>query len=379
MSNRKIKLCLVFLGLFLMIFIQSNAQNLQLYTTYPKIAVSPGEVVDYNIELINNSSSIRTADIALSNFPKEWNYTLKSGNYTVDQISVLPKERKSLNLKVFIPGKQSKGAYTFYVEAKGQHRLPLTINITEEGVSGGDFSSNQTNMEGAANSTFNYNATIFNRSSDPQVYALSANAGEGWGVVFKSEGKQVSSVNVEANQRKDISIEILAPEGTKKGTYKIPVRATSGGAQSEIVFEVVVTGSYKLELTTPSGVLNASVGAGSTETIPLTLKNTGSSDINQINMSSQTPSNWEVIFEPSRINTLKAGESTTVNAKIKPASKAIAGDYMVTLSAKSSQANAESQFRITVETSILRGWLGILLIAISIGVVYILVRKYGRR
>lgn len=380
MSNREVKLSLVFLGLLLMVFIQVSAQNLQLYTTYPKISVSPGEVVDYNVDMINNSSSIRTSDIVVSGLPKEWNYSLKSGNYTVDQISVLPKERKSLNLKVFVPGQQAKGTYTFYLEARGQHRLPLTVHLTEEGKGSADFSSNQTNMEGAANSTFTYNATLFNRSSDGQVYALTAHPPTaGWGVVFKSEGKQVSSVNVEPNQRKDVIIEIVAPEGTKKGSYNIPVRATGGAGQSEIVFDVVVSGSYKLDLTTTTGVLNANIGAGSTKTIQLSVKNSGSSDINQINLTSEAPSTWEVIFEPSRISTLKAGESTTVNAKVKPASKAIAGDYMMTMTARSNEASSQAQFRITVETSIMRGWLGILLIAISIGIVYVLIRKYGRR
>lgn len=380
MSIRNIKLCLVFLGILLMICIRSShAQNLQLYTTFPKISISPGEIVDYNVELINKSSATQTTDVVASNLPNNWSYTLKSGNYTVDRISILPKERKSLNLKIFIPGDQAKGSYTFYLDAKGENRLPLTVQITEEGTAQGDFTSNQTNMEGAANSTFTYNATLFNRSSNDQVFALSAHPEAGWAVLFKSEGKQVSSVNVEANQRKDILIEVLAPEGTKKGSYKIPVRATGDGGQSEITFEVAVTGSYKLDMSTVNGVLNAHIGAGSDKTIQVTLKNSGSSDISQIDLSADTPTNWEVVFEPSRINLLKTGETATVNARVKPAAKAIAGDYMLTMRARSSDANSQAQFRITVETSLLRGWVGILLIAAAIAIVYVLIRKYGRR
>src|SRR5690606_18775075 len=242
-------------------------------------------------------------------------------------------------------GKQAKGSYTFNLVAKGQHRLPLTVKITNDGVSSGEFSSSQTNMEGAANSTFTYNATLFNRSSDAQVYALSAHAEAGWGVVFKSEGKQVSSVNIDPNQRKDILVEINAPEGTKKGSYKIPIRATSGTSQSEITFEVVVTGSYKLELTTSSGRLNFDISSGSTHKQQLVVENTGSSDIHQINFSAESPSQWEVVFEPSRINTLKAGETANINATVKASKNAMAGDYMLTFSARANDANAQSQFR----------------------------------
>ncbi|ADY53833.1 hypothetical protein Pedsa_3298 [Pseudopedobacter saltans DSM 12145] len=378
MSSRENQLRLVFLGIILMVFTKLNAQNVQLYTTYPKISVSPGEVVDYSIELINNSSAVKTSDISLSSLPKGWHYELKSGNYVIDRLSVLPKDRKTLNLKLFVPGIQKKGSYTFYVSAGGT-RLPLTVKITEEGVSSSELTSTQTNMEGAANSTFTYNATLFNRSSDGQVYALSANAAAGWGVIFKSDGKQVSSVDIEPNQRKDIIVEINAPEGIKKGTYKIPVRATNGSNQSEIIFEVVVSGSYKLELTTPSGALSTTATSGSVKKIQLSVKNTGASDLSQINLSSEAPSNWEVIFEPTRITTLKAGESATVNMNIKPTSNAIAGDYVLTASARSSETSSQAQFRITVETSILKGWFGITLIALAVGVVYYLIRKYGRR
>ena len=379
MSTKKNKLRLVLLGLLLMIFIRVDAQTVQLYTTYPKITVSPGEIVDYNVELINNSNAIRTSEITVESLPKDWGYELKSGNYTVDELSLLPKDRKSLSLRVFVPGKQAKGTYTFNLVAKGQHRLPLTVKITNDGVSSGEFSSSQTNMEGAANSTFTYNATLFNRSSDAQVYALSAHAEAGWGVVFKSEGKQVSSVNIDPNQRKDILVEINAPEGTKKGSYKIPIRATSGTSQSEITFEVVVTGSYKLELTTSSGRLNFDISSGSTHKQQLVVKNTGSSDINQINFSAESPSQWEVVFEPSRINTLKAGETANINATVKASKNAMAGDYMLTFSARANDANAQSQFRVTVETSLLSGWLGLLFIALALGVVFFLIRKYGRR
>lgn len=378
MSIRNIAFRVVIMGILLMVFAHVNAQGLQLYTTYPKISVSPGELVDYNVELINNSSGIRTSTITVQGLPKGWTYELKSGNYKIDELSVLGKDRKSLNLKIFVPGNEAKGTYRFGLLA-GNTRLPLTIHVAENGVSNADFSSQQTNMQGSANTTFTYNATLFNASSEPQVYALSANAQAGWGVVFKSEGKEVSSVNIEANQRKDILIEITPPEGIKKGNYKIPVRATGGSHQSELTFEAVVTGSYKLDFSTPSGKLSAEATAGSTETIQLVVRNTGSSDINQLNFSADQPANWEVIFEPSRINTLKAGESATINAKVKPASNAVAGDYMVSFHAKSSEVSSTKELRLTVDTSILRGWLGILFIAVAIGAVYVLIRKYGRR
>jgi len=355
------------------------AQNLQLYTTYPKISVSPGEVVDYHVELINNSSTTRNGRVSLQHLPKGWDYEMKSGNYNAAEISVLPKERKSLNLKIIVPSKIEKGQYRFQLVAQGESSLPLTVDVTTDGKSSSEFNSPQTNMEGSAKSTFTFNASLLNRSSDAQVYSLGANLQPGWGATFKVDGKQVSSVNIDGNQRKDILIEILPPESVKKGKYTIPLFAQSPLNQSDLSLEVVITGSYGIQLTTPEGLLSTTATANRDKSIQFLVKNTGSSDLSQINLNASAPSQWEAHFEPSRISTLKAGESQTVTAIIKPAKKAIAGDYQITLDAKNNETSDSVKFRVTVETSLLWGWVGILIIAIAVALVYFLIRKYGRR
>lgn len=355
------------------------AQQLQLYTTYPRISVSPGEVIDYNVELINNSSVTRNGRIRLQNLPKDWDYEMKSGNYAAEEISVLPKERKSLNLKVIVPSKIEKGQYRFNLVAQGESTLPLTVDVVTDGKSSSEFNSPQTNMEGSAKSTFTFNASLLNRSSDAQVYRLGANLQPGWGATFKVDGKQVSSANIDGNQRKDILIEILPPENVKKGKYTIPLFAQSPLNQSDLSLEVVITGSYALQLTTPEGLLSASATANRNKSIPFLVKNTGSSDLSEINLNASSPSQWEAHFEPSRISSLKAGESQTVTAIIKPAKKAIAGDYQITFDAKNNETSDSVKFRVTVETSLLWGWVGIFIIAIAIALVYFLIRKYGRR
>lgn len=355
------------------------AQSLQLYTTYPRISVSPGEVIDYNVELINNSSVTRNGRISLRNLPKGWDYEMKSGNYSAEEISVLPKERKSLNLKVIVPSKIEKGQYRFNLVAQGESSLPLTVDVATDGKSSSEFNSPQTNMEGSAKSTFTFNASLLNRSSDAQVYRLGANLQPGWGATFKVDGKQVSSVNIEGNQRKDILIEILPPESVKKGKYTIPLFAQSPLNQSDLSLEVVITGSYGMQLTTPEGLLSTTATANRNKSIQFLVKNTGSSDLSQINLNASAPSQWEAHFEPSRISSLKAGESQTVTAIIKPAKKAIAGDYQISLDAKNNETSDSVKFRVTVETSLLWGWVGILIIAIAIALVYFLIRKYGRR
>ena len=96
-------------------------------------------------------------------------------------------------------------------------------------------------------------------------------------------------------------------------------------------------------------------------------------------MSANKPADWEVTFEPSKIDALKAGETSTVMATLKASKKALPGDYVTTIMAKTPEANADAQFRVAVKTPMIWGWVGVLIIIATIGVVYYLFRKYGRR
>jgi uncharacterized membrane protein len=69
-----------------------------------------------------------------------------------------------------------------------------------------------------------------------------------------------------------------------------------------------------------------------------------------------------------------------VTAHIRPADKAVAGDYVETIRAQTAQgASKSADFRITVLTSTLWGAAGIGLIAVSVGVVALAVVRFGRR
>src|SRR5690606_27007439 len=108
-------------------------------------------------------------------------------------------------------------------------------------------------------------------------------------------------------------------------------------------------------------------------------KNTGTADLRDINLSSVKPTNWDITFEPAVIEELAAGETAEVQAVIKADKASIAGDYVANITARTSETSHTAVFRISVETSMLWGWIGVLIIAVVIGGVYYLIRRYGRR
>lgn len=350
-----------------------------LYTPYTKISVPPGQSIDYTVDVINKSGGVRNVSISLSGIPNGWNYDVKSGGWAIGELSVLPGEKKNINLRVDVPLKVDKGTYRFSVVAPGMAILPLTVTVSEQGTFKTELTTKQPNMEGNANATFTFNAELKNRTADKQLYSLRADVPPGWNVSFKTGGRQVTSVQAETNHTENLTVEVDPPDGIEAGTYKIPVTAVTSTTSASLELEAVITGSYSMEITTPTGLLSTRVTAGDEKRIALQIKNTGSAELRNIKFSSSSPNNWDVIFDPQQMDKLEPGKTVQVFATIKSDRKAIAGDYVTNIEAKTPEASARVSFRVSVKTSMLYGWIGILIIGTAVGGVVQLFRKYGRR
>ena len=234
-------------------------------------------------------------------------------------------------------------------------------------------------MQGNANSSFTFNASLKNKTPDKQLYALMAKPPRGWTVTFKSNYQQVTSIPVEANVSAPILIEIKPPEKVPAGSYKFPVSAATNATSASLDLEVVITGSYNMELSTPTGLLSTKITAGESKRLELTVNNTGSSELTDIKLEFSAPVNWDVTFDPKKVTKLQPGKTAQVFATIKADKKAIPGDYVTNIEAKTPEVSSKISFRISVETPMLWGWIGVLIIIVALGSVYYLFRKYGRR
>lgn len=382
MSTKRLNLLfiLMLLGYIpLVLHAEDNQKSVMLYTPYTMISVPPGETIDYSIDVINKSDEVKNTTITLEGIPRGWTSEIKSGGFILSKIAVLPDDKKTVTLKLGVPLKVNKGTYNFRVMAGQEAELPLTVTVSSQGTYKTELTTDQPNMEGNSKSNFSFNAKLSNQTAEQQLYALMANAPRGWNVVFRANGKQATSAQVEANKTDNLSIDITPPANVEAGTYKIPVRATTGSTSAELELEVVITGSYQMELTTPRGLLSTAITAGESKRIDLIVRNSGSALLKDIKLSASKPVDWEVNFEPASVELLKAGETTSLQAIVKASKKALPGDYVAKMDAKTPEANAAVDFRITVKTPMIWGWLGVGIILLVLGIVFFLFRKYGRR
>ena len=354
------------------------AGEVELYTPYLELSAPPGDSISYSIDVINHGGSTQTVDLGFDTKGNKWNYELTAGGRTVGRLAVKGGDTQTVNLQLDVPLQINKGVYNFQVNAGGSV-LPLAVDVSEQGTFRTELTTDQPNMQGHSDSTFTFSATLRNRTAEKQTYALAAQAEPGWDVTFTDGGNSVTSVDVDPNGEKSISIAVKPPETVQAGTYKIPISASNNSTSAETTVEAAVTGTYGLKLGTPGDLLSTDVTAGSQRKVDLVLSNTGSAELKSVSMSADSPSGWEVTFEPSTVDSISPGGTAHVQATIKADKKALAGDYVVNMTASAPEKSADAQFRVAVISSVLWGWVGILIIIAVIAGIYYLFRKYGRR
>jgi len=108
--------------------------------------------------------------------------------------------------------------------------------------------------------------------------------------------------------------------------------------------------------------------------------NTGDAAATDVKISASQPTGWTVEFDPEEIAEIPTDSQVEVTAKVKPADKAVAGDYEITVRAQPEEGSSEStNFRITVRTSTLWGIAGVAIIAVAVVIVGLAVSRFGRR
>ncbi|GGF39878.1 COG1470 family protein [Echinicola rosea] len=284
-----------------------------------------------------------------------------------------------MSVDSFNNGKPMMGAnHLFFVLLAVLFCLSVVETAAQAPESGSSLTARLINLEAPVSETFRYQATLKNGASTSAKYTLDGRAPDGWRVRFKVSGKQVTSLQVDPKKSESIAIEVTPAHGAAPGKYDVPVHAVGSDSLS-LNLEAVVEGDYEIMLTTPSGRLSGEVTEGKNKQVNLQVKNTGSLPLGDVSLSSRTPPKWEATFSPSTIEQLDPGKSVDVVATVTVPEKTLPGDYVNKFTAKTAETNSEASYRMTVTTSLLSGWVGILVILVAIGLVYYLIRKFGRR
>jgi uncharacterized membrane protein len=362
--------------------------GLTVTTPYPAVAVAPGSKVSFDLTV----SSTRAANVALAvkGAPTGWTAILHGGGFVIDGLNVTANKDATARLDISVPGTAPDGTTSFQVTASGggaSDTLGITVRVAAGAAGDITMTTVSPTLTGASDATFSFPLTLQNQSAqDVTVSATAQGPDPSWTVTAKLTGsEQAASTIVKAGSSTGINVNVTAPANSPAGQYPIHVTATAGSKQISADLGIEITGTYKLTLSTPGDLLSAHGSAGSGTQQQFIITNTGTAPLANVKLTSSAPTSWKVTFDKDTIDAVAPGATATVVGTILPAGEAVAGDYVVTVTAATdqatatTQAKATSQIRFTVETSPIWALVGIGVIALILGGLFYVFRTYGRR
>lgn len=360
-------------------------KGLWISTPYPSLGVAANESVELDLTLRNAGMPPQRVSLSATGLPDKWNALFLGGGRPVDSAFLAPDSSVNVTLRVAPPEGVKSGTYQFEVAARSDDGvtfdLPIELKIGQSLPARLALATELPSLRGSPTSTFSYDVTLINESGREAVARLDAAAPPGFRVTFK-EGygsQELTSIPVKPGEKRNLKVSVDPGNDAQAGTYQVGIQASTEESRAQLDLAMEVTGRPDLSLSGEGGRLSATANAGEEAQLALVVENDGTAPARDIKFSSSQPGEWKVTFQPESIDELPPGQTQQVKAMLTPSSKAIAGDYMVTLRANGDGASESSEFRITVETSTMWGIVGLVVIAASVVVLSLAVMRFGRR
>jgi uncharacterized membrane protein len=362
----------------------SSYKGIWISTPFPSLGVAAGEPVELNLTVHDVGMPPQSVALAVPKLPDKWTALFLGGGRPVQSVFVAPDSTVDVTLRILPPEGVKGGSYGFDVSATGDagdFDLPIEINFGQSMPARLSLATDLPELRGSPTSSFSYDVTLSNESGREATARLDAAAPPGFRVTFK-EGygsQELTSIPVKPGEKRQLKVSVDPAQDVQAGTYQVGIQASTDESKAQLALGLDITGTPQLSLSGPNDRLSADAHAGEETPLTLMVANKGTAPARGLKFSSDEPTDWKVTFQPDAIDELPAGQSQEVKAMVTPSSKAIAGDYMVTLSASGDGARQSSDFRITVETSTVWGIVGLLVIAAAVVVLSLAVMRFGRR
>ncbi len=394
-TNAILASCLIASGL--MFGASANAQDmataaaanqpltgLWLTTGYPSLTVHAGDNIQLNLTLQNKNLPPARVAFSINGLPSGWTYEFDGGGKIVTAAIVEPDSSQNLVLKLTPPKDAKSGSYNFTVDGKttGQALdLPISLSLTAAEPAKVTVTPKLPALRGSPKSAFDFNVAVKNDGQTDQTFNLLAKAPAGFDTTFKEQygSQELTSIPLKAGESKTLKVSVKPPQSVEAGQYKVEIAAASPTTSGQSQLLLDITGQPTVSLTGPEGRLSGNATAGQERTFKFTVENNGSAPAENVMLSSSSPQGWKVTFDPQKVATIAPGDKVPVSVNMTPSDKAIAGDYMVTVSANGAGTFDHANFRVTVLTSTMWGIAGLGIIGAAVVVLAFAVTRYGRR
>ena len=364
-------------------------RGIAVYPEYTGVTVVKGETVKMDLTVDNKGRADETIDVKLLEIPKGWKATLRGGSYLVAGIFVPNGKSKTLALSLEPDTKVvDVGTYTFQITGQtadgklsSASKLTVNVQLPTPGTQDITITTSYPVLRGQPDSQMEFSLDVANKSETDRTFNLSAVGPEKWEINYKPayESKQISSLQIKAGQSQTVTVQVTPLKTAPAGQYPIVVTVASGAKKADVKLTAILTGTYKIDAGTPTGILSLEAVAGKPANFSVFVKNTGSAVNRNVTFSSFKPENWEVTFKPEKIEALEPDQLKQVEVTVKPSAQALVGDYSVAVMVNGEKSDKTVEIRVTVRSSTAWGWIGIAVIIFVIAGLSALFIWLGRR
>jgi len=373
-----------------------SKESFNLIMPYHDLTVGQGQEASMDVDVVNRRRDPVEVSLSLDGVPSGWdvNFNSRYPSYPVRSVMVAASDATTnksttIEFKAKIPDNTRPGNYPIKVTAKdkaGTTQYTETINfrVTSKKVETGGLklTSQYPVLSTASGQTLKFTIDLKNETNKPLTTSLVAQPPQGWTVRFKPQfgDTQISSIQLKENGTETLSVEIDSPATAEAKQYPVTIRARAGAFEASTNLQVTLKGTQDLKMGSATGTLNTSLTAGTKSPVDFLVGNAGTAPIRNLSFISKKPNDkWTVDFKPDKISALNPGEVQQIKMEILAPDRTIAGDYMLSLTANSPEVNKSVDFRVTVSTPTVWGWLGfgiVALVVIGLAVVFF---RLGRR
>ena len=333
-----------------------DIKGLWLTTPYPVVTLKGGEDTKLPITIVNYNVPPLRADMSLKSVPPGWTVELRGNNRKVGAAFIDVNDKRTFDLDVKVPADAKPGKYEIALEASGggnDLKLPITIEVVAPKAAELTLEPKLPVLRGTAKSNFEFQVKVTNDSADDATLNLTSQAPEGFETVFK-EGygsQELTSVPIKAGDSKDISATVKPPQNIAAGRYPVRLGFSAGKINAETDVGLDITGQPQVSITGPDGRLSGEAYAGKERGFDLIVRNSGSAEARNLELSGSGSSGWKLTMEPKEIALLPPDGEQKVTALVTPSDKAIAGDYMANFTVSGEGTCDTARYRVTVLTS----------------------------
>jgi uncharacterized membrane protein len=374
----------------------SSKESFNLILPFKDLTVGQGQEATMDAEVVNRTKEPVEVSLTIEGIPAGWevNFNSRYPSFPVRSVMVQGGDQNSnksttLEFKAKIPDNVKPGTYPIKVTAKDtkastQYVETINYRVTSKKIATGGIklTSQYPVLTTPSGQTLKFTVDLKNEINKPLTTSLIAQAPQGWTVRFKPQfgDQQISSIQLKENGSETLSVEIDTPATAEAKEYPVTVQARAGAFEAAATIKVSLKGTQDLKMGSLAGTLNTAVTAGNKTPVDFVVGNAGTAPIRNLGFVTKKPSDkWTVEFKPDKIDSLGPQEVKQIKMEILAPDRTIAGDYLLTLTANSPEVNKSVEFRVTVSTPTIWGWIGfgiVGLVVIGLAVVFF---RLGRR